>query len=94
MLLLAHNGDRDRVEDRYYIATPYHSWHGSPSEQDSRIPLIVAHPGKSAAELQTTVRSLLGPAPRAQDIGALLIGLRLGKDAPSVVPVTRKVVGR
>jgi hypothetical protein len=62
VLLLAHNGDRDRVEDRYYFATPYHSWHGSPSEQDSRIPLIVAHPGKSTAELQTLVWSLLGPA--------------------------------
>ncbi len=78
MLLVAHNGDRDRVEDRYYFASTYRSWHGSPSVQDSRIPLIVAHPKKSTGELQTNVRSFLGHDPRAQGIGALLVGLREG----------------
>jgi hypothetical protein len=78
VLLLAHNGDRDRAEDRYYFATPYHSWHGSPSQEDSRIPLVVAHPKKGAAELRATVRSYLGQDPPAQLIGALLVGLREG----------------
>jgi hypothetical protein len=78
VLLVAHNGDRDRVEDRYYFAAPYHSWHGSPSAQDSRIPLIVAHPRKTTDELQKVVRHFVGPEPRAQDIGALLVGLRDG----------------
>ena len=84
VLLAAHNGDRERVEDRYYFATPYHSWHGSPSVQDSRIPLIVAHPKRSTAELQTIVRPFLGRDPRAQDVGALLVGLREGKAAPAM----------
>ena len=79
VLLLAHNGDRDRPEDRFYFATPYHSWHGSPSQQDSRIPLVVAHAKQSTAALQATVRSYLGQNPRAQAIGALLVGLREGK---------------
>ena len=78
LLLVAHNGDRDRVEDRYYFAAPYHSWHGSPSEQDSRIPLIVAHPKKGTGELQAIVRHFVGPEPRAQDVGSLLVGLREG----------------
>jgi hypothetical protein len=29
VLLIAHDGDRERLEDRYYFAPPYHSWHGS-----------------------------------------------------------------
>jgi len=87
VLLLAHNGDRDRPEDRFYFATPYHSWHGSPSEQDSRIPLVVAHAKRSTAALQATVRSYLGQNPRAQAIGALLVGLREGK-AGTKTPVS------
>jgi hypothetical protein len=78
VLLIAHNGDRDRPEERYYFAAPYHSWHGSPSLQDSSIPLIVANPKKSTAELESTVRPYLGSQPRAQDVGALLVGLREG----------------
>jgi hypothetical protein len=81
VLLVAHNGDRDRPEDRFYFATPYHSWHGSPSKQDSRIPLIVAHPGKSSAELEALVRSFLQTHARAQDVGKLLVGLRYGRAA-------------
>ncbi|HEX7479913.1 MAG TPA: alkaline phosphatase family protein [Polyangiales bacterium] len=76
VLLLAHNGDRERPEDRYYFATPYHSWHGSPSREDSRIPLIVAHPKKSTAQLKALVSAQLGAQPRAQDVGRLLLGLR------------------
>jgi len=79
VLLVAHNGDRDRPEERFYFATPYHSWHGSPSQQDSRIPLIVAHPDKSRAELEALVRPYLGANPRAHDIGKLLVGLRNAK---------------
>lgn len=76
VLLVAHNGDRDRPEERFYFATPYHSWHGSPSQQDSRIPLIIAHPDKSSVELEALVRPYLGAHPRAQDVGKLLVGLR------------------
>ncbi|MDB4988587.1 MAG: hypothetical protein JWN04_3765 [Myxococcaceae bacterium] len=78
VLLLAHNGDRERAQDRYYFAAPYHSWHGSPSLQDSRIPLIVAHAHKSSEELRELARSYLGEEPHAPQIGTLLIGLREG----------------
>ena len=70
------NGDREDVQDRYYFATPYHSWHGSPSTQDSNIPLIVAHAGKGTAELGVAVRSYLKDEGRAEDIGGMLVGLR------------------
>jgi hypothetical protein len=77
--LIAHNGDRDDAQERYYFAAPYHSWHGSPSRRDSNIPLIVAHRGKRTAEIEATVRSFLGAEGRAQDVGTLLLGLREGK---------------
>jgi hypothetical protein len=76
VLLLAHNGDRERPEDRYYFASPYHSWHGSPSRKDSRMPLIVAHPKKTTAELKAIVSAQLGAQPRAQGVGRLLLALR------------------
>lgn len=76
VLLLAHNGDREEPEDRYYFARPWRSWHGSPSAEDSRVPLIVAHPQQSSAELARRVRPLLGAEPRPQNVGAMLVGLR------------------
>jgi hypothetical protein len=79
VLLLAHSGDRAETKDRYYFATPYHSWHGSPSEQDSIIPLIVAHPQKSTQELGAIVRAHLDEAGSAQGVGTLLVGLREGR---------------
>jgi hypothetical protein len=83
VLLVAHNGDREKLEDRYYFAAPYHSWHGSPSKQDSNIPLIVAHPLKTASELEATVGGFLVGGGRAEDVGALLVGLRQGgTDSP------------
>lgn len=79
VLLLAHSGDRAEAKDRFYFATPYHSWHGSPSEQDSLIPLIVAHPKKTTDELGAIVRAHLDEAGSAQGVGALLVGLREGR---------------
>ncbi len=82
VLLLAHNGDRARPEDRYYFAAPYHSWHGSPSQQDSRIPLIVAQARQSTQQLRVLVTTQLGARPHAQDVGRLLLGLRRGNVGP------------
>jgi hypothetical protein len=76
VLLLAHNGDRDRPEDRYYFAEPYHSWHGSPSRQDSEIPLIVGRAGDSAPALQAIVQGALGDHPHQQKLTDLLLSLR------------------
>jgi hypothetical protein len=78
ILLLAHNGDRDNPLDRYYFAAPYRSWHGSPSKQDSEIPLIVAHPLHTSATIGAWVRSVLGDRPFQQKVTDVLLGLRAG----------------
>jgi hypothetical protein len=80
-LLLAHNGDRDRPEERYYFASNYRSWHGSPSRLDSEIPLIVAHPRKSSAEIGEVVERALGKQAFQQRISDVLMALRYGEAA-------------
>jgi len=61
ILLLAHNGDRKRPEDRLYFALEYRSWHGSPSRDDSEIPLIVGrHHMRSDRDI---VHDVLGDTP-------------------------------
>ena len=54
----------------------YRSWHGSPSRQDSEIPLIVAHPKVSTDAIEALVRNALLPAPRQQRLTQLLLRLR------------------
>jgi hypothetical protein len=76
LLLLAHNGDRDRPEDRYYFAKPFRSWHGSPSRQDSEVPLIVAHPGTAAATIHAWVGARLGDRPYQRKVFDIVLGLR------------------
>jgi hypothetical protein len=78
IMLIAHNGDRDVPDERYYFASPYHSWHGSPSRQDSEIPLIVANPKRSSAQIGERVAAVLGPAPRQQKVSDLLLSIRAG----------------
>ena len=78
LLLLAHNGDRDNPMDRYYFAAPYRSWHGSPSRQDSEIPLIVASPRHSSSAIGAWVKSVLGERPFQQKVTDVLLGLRAG----------------
>jgi hypothetical protein len=78
VVLIAHNGDRERREDRYYFAALYNSWHGSPSKADSEIPLIVANRHHDAATIGSWVRTQLGARPFQQKIADLMIGLRAG----------------
>ncbi len=78
ILLLAHNGDRDNPLDRFYFAAPYRSWHGSPSKQDSEIPLIVASPLHASANIGAWVKSVLGDRPFQQKVTDVLLGLRAG----------------
>ncbi len=77
VLLLARSAETVDREDRYYFASKYHSWHGSPSAQDSEIPLIVAHPQRSTAELGRIVHKATGGRPWQQGIADLLVDLRL-----------------
>ena len=76
VILIAHNGDHDAPDQRYYFAEPYHSWHGSPSRQDSQIPLIVGRLGDSTEAIASIVRRALGEHPRQQKVTDLLLALR------------------
>jgi hypothetical protein len=78
ILLLAHNGDRDGPQQRFYFASLYRSWHGSPSRRDSEIPLVVAHPGKTSAALGAIVTKTLGDAPYQQKLTDVMMELRFG----------------
>ena len=76
VLLLATNGNVSDSHERYYFSHPYKSWHGSPSRQDSEIPLIVANRGFSTAEIGAWVTASLGERPTQQGIGTMMVNLR------------------
>ncbi|HET9989978.1 MAG TPA: hypothetical protein VFQ65_15715, partial [Kofleriaceae bacterium] len=76
VMLLAHDGDRDAPEERYYFAKPFRSWHGSPSKQDSEVPLIVANPHASAAAIRAWVGAKLGDRPYQRKVTDIVLGLR------------------
>src|SRR5678815_306865 len=76
LLLIAHNGDRDKPEDRYYFSGPYRSWHGSPSRADSELPLIVANPNKRADAIGQRIRRVLGGHPVQQKVTDVILELR------------------
>ena len=78
ILLLAHNGDRETPEERFYFAAPYRSWHGSPSKQDSELPFIVAHPAHASAAIGAWVTHVLGERPYQQKVTDVMLGLRAG----------------
>jgi hypothetical protein len=78
ILLVAQNGDVARPESRYYFASPFHSWHGSPSREDSEIPLIVANRHHNRAQIGAWVHKLLGKKPYQQKVTDIVIGLREG----------------
>ena len=82
ILLLAHDGDRAKPDERFYFAGRYHSWHGSPSRKDSEIPFIVANPKRSSASLRAQVNRILGAEPhRQQKVTDVLLELREGRFA-------------
>jgi len=76
VMLLAHDGDRDTPEERYYFAKPFRSWHGSPSKQDSEVPLIVANPHVAAAAIHAWVGVKLGDRPYQRKVTDIVLGLR------------------
>ena len=83
VILVAHNGDRDRADERFYFASPYQSWHGSPSHRDSDIPLIVAHRDHSTDEIRQRVDAVLKGEARQRLIGELILRLRAGEATPA-----------
>ena len=81
VMLVAHNGDRSTPDERYYFASLYRSWHGSPSRQDSEIPFIVAHPTETSEALRARVQRVLGSMPRQNKVTDVLLELRQGTPA-------------
>lgn len=76
VLLLARNGEQTEAAERFYFASPYHSWHGSPSKMDSEIPLIVAHPDAPMAVVGSWLGRTLDAKPFQQKVTDVLLGLR------------------
>jgi hypothetical protein len=75
VLLLARTGPHLPVERRYYFSGRYRSWHGSPTDQDSRIPLVVALPGGDGRMLRQKVRAAVGEHPGQLDVTRLILAL-------------------
>lgn len=75
VLLLARSGLERPIQDRYYFANRYRSWHGSPSAQDSRIPLIVAKRTEDGSQLRERVDARVGPAPSQLSLTPLILDL-------------------
>ncbi|MFP2898116.1 alkaline phosphatase family protein [Corallococcus sp. 4LFB] len=75
VLLLARSGLERPVEERYYFANRYRSWHGSPAAQDSRIPLIVAKRNEEGGRLQERVEALVGREPSQLSLTPLILDL-------------------
>lgn len=72
ILLLARSGLSRPIGDRYYFSGPYHSWHGSPSEQDSHVPLMVASKEESGKELRALVTKVVGGSPSQLEVVPLV----------------------
>jgi len=85
VLLLARTGPQLPIRQRYYFSGRYHSWHGSPSDQDSRIPLVVALPGGDGRQLRQQVRAAVGEHPGQLDVTRLILAL-LGRPLPAAAP--------
>ena len=75
VLLLTKSGLNRPINKRFYFSGPYNSWHGSPSMQDSHIPLIVASQSHSGAELKEIVDSVAGDKPSELDLTPIVLKL-------------------
>jgi arylsulfatase A-like enzyme len=76
VLLMARTGPAAPLEGRFYFGSEgFTSWHGSPNAQDSRIPMVVAHPAQSGEALQKIVRPLVGETPSQVEFARLIEGL-------------------
>jgi hypothetical protein len=75
IVLLARSGLTIPIEQRYYFSGPYRSWHGSPSEQDSHIPLVLACQGKDGKDLQDLVERVAGSQPSQLDVTPLVLAI-------------------
>ncbi len=77
ILLITRSGAAADIHGRYYFSHTYRSWHGSPSRRDSEIPFILAHPMKTSRELTAVADRHLGRRAVIDEVGRLLVDLRL-----------------
>jgi hypothetical protein len=85
ILLLARSGLERPIEERFYFSGPYHSWHGSPTLQDSHIPFILARKGDKGERLQAIVNAAVGKTPSQLDFVPLVRAL-VGKNRDAPIP--------
>src|SRR6267142_993060 len=94
VLLLTKSGLNRPIHKRFYFSGPYNSWHGSPSMQDSHIPLIVASQSHSGEELKELVDHVAGDKPSELDLTPIVRALLLNPvpahpvpaDSPAAIP--------
>jgi hypothetical protein len=82
VLLLARTGMHRPITDRFYFSGKYQSWHGSPTAQDSYIPLLVARAGTSGEAIRERVRRAVGPNPTQLGITPLILDLLGTAESP------------
>jgi hypothetical protein len=76
VILVARNGHGTAPDGRYYFSSsPQESVHGSASGQDSEVVLILAHPGRSVAELEKIAHGVLGRHSRSRQAADLVLRL-------------------
>ena len=75
VLLITKSGVERPIEERYYFSDPYRSWHGSPTRQDSHIPLVIARPSMSGAQIRRLARRSLPARPTQLDVTPLVLHL-------------------
>lgn len=75
VLLLARSGMHRPIHERFYFSREYHSWHGSPEREDSRIPIVVARPGRPGREVRQLVDDVVGNTPSQLHVVSLILRL-------------------
>ncbi|HEX8298104.1 MAG TPA: alkaline phosphatase family protein [Rubricoccaceae bacterium] len=75
IILLAKAGDQRPLEERFYFGTPRSSGHGSASESDAYIPLLLARQNRTGEQLQQAVTAAVGVAPTQLDVTPLVLRL-------------------
>ena len=97
ILLLTKTGLSRPIQRRFYFAGLYNSWHGSASEQDSHIPLIVASQARQGSQLKAIVERIADDKPSELDVTPIVRALLLEQnpaphpvnpDSPAAVPST------
>ncbi len=91
IMLLTRSGMNRPIEKRYYFSTPYHSWHGSASPQDSLIPLIVARKGYPGTKLQKIVDKIAGSQPSQLAVVPLVRALLVSEPPSAPSGATRLI---